>query len=179
MDYLRTETKHWTNRSSERSVFRLVEAASHALPLLLTICLLTLLSACGSSPPQPTIITAAVDAAADLNPDSRGRPSPLVLRLFELKTLAAFNSADFFSLWDRETETLGAELVAREEFQLRPGEDATFERTLQADTAHVAVIGAFRDLERAQWRAAVAVKPNQKQSLTIKLDARSATISTE
>jgi type VI secretion system protein VasD len=166
-----------TNSPSESAVPRLVDAAVHARSLLLAMCVLSLLSACGASPPQPTIIAAAVDATGDLNPDSRGRASPVVLRLFELKTVAAFNSADFFSLWDRESETLGAELVAREEFQLRPGERTSFERTLQADTAHVAVIAAFRDLERAQWRAAVTVVPHRKQALAIRLDARSVTLS--
>lgn len=158
---------------------RVLDFAPHALLLLLAICTVAMLSACGASPPQPpapTVIAAAVEAADDLNPDSIGRASPVVLRVYELKTLAAFETADFFSLWDRDNETLGPDLVAREEIQLRPGERRTFERTLQPDTAHVAVIAAFRDLERARWRGAMAVVPNLTQPVVIKLESRSVSI---
>src|ERR1700680_2089380 len=111
------------------------------------------LSACASPPPppKPTTITAALDAHANVNPDARGRPSPVVVRFYELKSLAAFDAADFFSMFDRDKETLGAELVAREEFNLRPGEKRPLARTLQLDTRYIGVVAAFRDLERSQW----------------------------
>ncbi|TAH48699.1 MAG: type VI secretion system lipoprotein TssJ [Betaproteobacteria bacterium] len=165
--------------TSESAVFRPADTAFRTLHLVLATCALSLLSACGSAPPKPTVIEAAVEAADDLNPDSRARASPVVVRLFELKSDAAFNRADFFSLWDRETQTLGADQLAREELQLRPGERKRFERTLQPDTRHVAVIAAFRDLERARWRASAAVVPHQKQPITIKVESRAITLSTE
>ena len=40
----------------------------------------------------------------------------------ELKSLAAFNSADFFSIYDKESETLGGDLNGKEELRLKPGE---------------------------------------------------------
>lgn len=165
--------------TSESDVFRPADTAFRVPCLVLAACALSLLSACGSAPPKPTVIDAAVEAAADLNPDSRGRASPVVVRLFELKSDAAFNRADFFSLWDREAQTLGADQLAREELQLRPGERKRFERALQPDTRHVAVIAAFRDLERARWRGSVAVVAHQKQPITIKVESRSVTLSTE
>ena len=152
-------------------------AAYHILRVLLAMSVFALVTGCGTSPPKPTVIAASVEAAPDLNPDSKGRPSPIVVRLFELKSVAAFDAADFFSLWDRERETLTAELVDRDEFQLRPSEQKSFERTLQADTRYVAVIAAFRDLERAQWRGAVAVAPHHSQPITIRLGARNVTVS--
>ena len=103
-----------------------------------------------SSPP-PSMRQRAV------NPDAKGRASPIVVRVFELKSISAFNSADFFSLWDRERETLSAEMIGRDEFQLRPGEQKKFERTLQPDTRYVGVIAAFRDLERANWRGTASI----------------------
>lgn len=158
----------------ENAVSRVFAVASCFLLLLCATCLL---GACGASPPKPAIIAAVVDTAADLNPDRRGRASPVTVRLFELKTVAAFNSADFFSLWDRESQSLGGELLEREEFQLRPGERRAFERTLQPDTRHIAVIAAFRDLERAQWRASLAVVPHAKQTIVIRLESNAVTIS--
>ena len=133
-----------------------------------------LVMACASppKPPPPTIVQASVEALANVNPDVRGRPSPVVVKFYELKSLAVFDSADFFSLFERDREILGADLVAREEFQLVPGGRRTFERTLQPDTRYLGVVAAFRDLERSVWRAAVPVVPNQTVPLAIKLDAQ-------
>jgi type VI secretion system protein VasD len=122
-------------------------------------------------PPPPTIVQASVEALANVNPDARGRPSPVVVKFYELKSLAVFDSADFFSLFERDREILGAELVAREEFQLVPGDRRTFERTLQPDTRYLGVVAAFRDLERSVWRAAVPVTPHKTVPLAIQLDA--------
>src|SRR5207249_3614821 len=117
-----------------------------------------------------------LDAHANVNPDARGRPSPVIVRFYELKSLAAFNAADFFSMFDRDKETLGAELVAREEFDLRPGEKRPLARTLQPDTRYIGVVAAFRDLERSQWRASAAVPPNKASTVDVRLDDKSVSV---
>lgn len=150
---------------------------------LLVLAALSALAGCSSAAkvpvfsPKPTIITATVDAAATVNPDANGRPSPVVMRMFELRSIAAFNNADFFSLWDREREVLSAEMTGRDEFQLRPGDQKKFERILQPETRYVGVIAAFRDLDRAGWRASAPIVVNQKQPINIRLDARSISVS--
>ncbi|MBS1135067.1 MAG: type secretion system-associated lipoprotein [Burkholderiaceae bacterium] len=68
------------------------------------------LTGCGSAP-KPVVVKLTIEASADANPDTRGRPSPVTVKLFELKSSASFEKADFFSLFDRERETLGPELV--------------------------------------------------------------------
>lgn len=145
--------------------------------LLAMLLLATLLAACGAAPPKPTIVQGSVEAGADINPDRRNRASPVTVRIYELKTVAVFERADFFSVWDGEAETLGGDLLGRDEIQLVPGERRQFERTLQPDTRHVAVVAAFRDLERAQWRASTVVIPNRTQTLTISLGTKSVSVS--
>jgi type VI secretion system protein VasD len=143
------------------------------LPHLVCVAALLAFTACAKPPPpppKPTVIQVSIEAQANVNPDSRGRPSPIVIRFYELKSLATFNAADFFSLYERDKETLGADVLAREEFQLLPGDKRQFQRPTQADTRFVAVVAAFRDLERAQWRAASAVALNQITPVVIKLD---------
>jgi len=127
-------------------------------------------------PPPPTVLQVDVIALPNVNPDARGRPSPVVFRFYELKSLAAFTTADFFALVDKDKETLGAELVAREEFQLIPGDQKHFERKVQADTRYVGVVAAFRDLERAQWRATMPVTPQRTSVVEVKLEASKVTI---
>ncbi|MGW8392305.1 type VI secretion system lipoprotein TssJ [Pseudoduganella sp. HUAS MS19] len=155
-------------------------ARSRSLPRqLLSLAALLILGACASGPPKPALIKANVTVAGDVNPDARGRASPVVLRLFELKNLGAFQSADFFSLLERDKEALGSELLAREEFTLRPGERKQFDRPLQADTRFVAVVAAFRDLEKSSWRAAIPVHASQTMPVSIKLGSRDVSISAE
>jgi type VI secretion system protein VasD len=127
-------------------------------------------------PPPPTLVNAEVVAGPDVNPDGRGRPSPVMVKLYELKTLAAFQSADFFSLFERDKDTLGAELVDREEVVMVPGGRRQFNREAKPETRYFAVVAAFRDLERARWRAVVPVPPNQTTAVTVRLESRAVTI---
>ena len=57
-----------------------------------------------------------------LNPDLNGRPSPIVLRLLELRHPVAFENGDFFALYQRPKEALAPDPVTSEELELRPGE---------------------------------------------------------
>jgi type VI secretion system protein VasD len=133
---------------------------------------LVLVSGCTT----PTILRIALVADAGVNPDINGRPSPIVVKLYEMKSLAAFNSADFFSLFNKDQDTLGAELVAREDLQLRPAENRKIERQIQDETRYFGVVAAFRDLERARWRAAITVPEHKKTPVTIQIGARSISI---
>ncbi len=151
-------------------------------PGLLTLAVsLQIVAGCASPPPppKPAVIQTSISAAAGTNPDSRGRASPVVVKLYELNSLAAFESADFFSLFEKDKETLGAELVARQDLQVQPNEQSRFERTLQMNTRYIGVIAAFRDLERAKWRAVIAVPPEKVMPLSIDIDAKSISMSSK
>lgn len=133
------------------------------------------LAACASAP-NPTLINVAINVHANANPDMRNRPSPVVVKFYELKSLAAFSTADFFSIFDRDKETLGAELLARDEFQLQPGDKLQFDRRPQAESLYVGVIAAFRDLEHAEWRAALAISLHKASTIDIELNEKRITM---
>lgn len=143
--------------------------------LILQLIVIGSLSGCASAP-KPTLLKASITATSHLNPDAKGRASPVVVRYFELKSLAVFNGADFFSLVERDRETLGADLVAREEILLKPGETRALDRTLDPAVTHIGVVAAFRDLEHAQWRVSFVVPPQRTSQLTIRLDDRRVSI---
>ena len=134
----------------------------------------TLTAACSSSPP---LLRGAINVDPNVNPDRAGRPSPIVVRVYELKAVAAFNGADFFSLFDNEQATLSGELVGREEFQLQPAETRQYRRQLQPDTKFIGVVGAFRDLEQSRWRQAVPLPAKRNPTIAIGLQARAVTVS--
>jgi type VI secretion system protein VasD len=122
------------------------------------------------APPLPSIAELSFVIDANVNPDASGRPSPVVVRIYELKSLAAFNRADFFSLYEKDREQLGADLVNRDELPMMPGGKPQAITTLRSDTRYLGVVAAFRDIERARWRASTPIFVNQTTRMEIKLD---------
>ena len=118
-------------------------------------------------PPEPTRVVLEIEAAGDINPDLQGRPSPLILRIFQLKSDAAFNGADFFSLYEKDDSVLGSDLIRKEEITLKPNDKKTLFFEPSADARVVGVFGAFRNYGQAQWRASITVLPNKFYQLHI------------
>lgn len=118
---------------------------------LLIACLVPCLMACAGA---PKTLKMEISAAADINPDARQRPSPVTVRIYVLKSAAAFTGADFLSLFSKEQAVLGAELLQKEEIQINPGERKQLNLSAPREAKQLAVMSAFRDVGRAQWRDA-------------------------
>lgn len=129
-----------------------------------------LVAGCASGPPKPTVVGGTVQAAANVNPSVSKRPSPLLVRIYELKSGTAFGSADFVSLYQGDQAVLGSEMVSRDEFVLNPGDSRKFQKLAAPETHFIGVFAAYRDLDRAKWRSLVAVQPNQTQAILIRAD---------
>jgi type VI secretion system protein VasD len=142
---------------------------------ILAAALLAGLTACGGGP-KPVMLRATMDVQPAVNPDSRGRPSPVVVRVYALKSLAAFNSASFFSLYGKDKETLGAELIDSEELQLMPGDKREFQKEYPPETRYVAVFAAFRDVEHAHWRDSIALDTQKAVKVQIRVENTSVSI---
>jgi type VI secretion system protein VasD len=137
--------------------------------------LLLAVAACGGGP-KPIMLRATMDVQPAVNPDTRGRSSPIVVRVYALKSLAAFSSASFFSLYGKDKETLGAELIDSEELQLMPGEKREFQKEFPPDTHYVAVFAAFRDVEHAHWRDSIALDTQKTLKVQIRVENTSVSI---
>lgn len=118
-----------------------------------------LLTACAALSPYSSLskINLKLSASEQLNPDLNGRPSPIVVRLVELRHPVAFESADFFSLYERAAKSLAPDLVASEELQLRPGEIRELKLSVQSQSRYVGILAAYRDLPETRWRYTVPV----------------------
>jgi type VI secretion system protein VasD len=142
---------------------------------LLTAIACVALAACASGPPKPAKARLSIAATADVNPDSAGRPSPVVVRVYQLKDDAAFGNADFFAIFDKEEATLGGSLLGREEFVLAPGDEKTAEFAVSREAKFVGIAAAFRDIRNSEWRV---VKPAPRKGLAdiVKKDALSIVV---
>jgi type VI secretion system protein VasD len=139
-------------------------------PLVIGALLLSLFSACSSGPPKSDKARMTVSATADANPAADGRASPIVLRIYQLKEDAKFNNATFFALFDSDQQTLGSDLLAREEVELNPGEQRQVEFEVAGEAKYVGVMAAYRDIRNAQWRTTQAA-PKKGLLNLVKKDA--------
>ena len=160
--------------SNAPSIERKGVRAGLAVVVLSSVALL--LGACASGPPKPASVSGSLLAAADLNPSVNQRPSPLLLRIYELRSDAAFNRADFMSLYQSEQSALGADIVSREEVTMQPGESRPYNKQLGAETRFIAVFAAYRNLEQARWRSLAPVAAGKPQKLLIRADALAVTV---
>jgi type VI secretion system protein VasD len=133
---------------------------------------LVLAAGCASKGEVITPVSLNLMAGADANPDAKGRASPLTVRLYVLKSPSAFASADFFSLYDKDSATLGADLMQREEVLLRPGETKQFAFKLRSDATAIGVMAAYRDLEHARWRELYMLDVGKRCNLDVLFGAR-------
>lgn len=159
---------------------------------LLTLWALSLaLAACSTAParPEQMKLDLSIRAGDTVNPDDKGRASPVLIRLYELKTPTTFEQADYYSLESSDRTLLTQDLLARDEFILRPGEFQNVERKLNPDTQALGFLVGYRELGKATWRSVYklppapkaawyrGVIPARKVKLHIVLDQQAITVS--
>lgn len=142
------------------------------LKTLMACAALIWLAGCSSLTPYSTMtkVNLKLTANDQLNPDLNGRPSPIVISLFELKHPVAFENADFFSLYERAKDSLTPDLVASEELELRPGETVELKLSVEQGSRFVGVLAAYRDLPDTQWRYTAQITPHAVTEVDLTLD---------
>ncbi|MDK2126552.1 type VI secretion system lipoprotein TssJ [Parachitinimonas caeni] len=141
-----------------RAIFR----RPSALARLAGLAMIAVLAGCAS---KPVTLNTALAANSNVNPDVNGRSSPIAVRVYQLTGTSAFKSADFFSLYERDKQTLGEEYISTEEYILVPGETKKIERKLDDRARAIGVLAAFRDLEKSQWRSFAEITDGHRSSL--------------
>jgi type VI secretion system protein VasD len=150
----------------------------HRLTILVATIVTIGLVDCAPSPPKDVKLSGAIVAAADVNLDPEGRPSPIVVRIYQLQSVTKFNNADFFALYDDAAGALGADMIAFDEFTLRPGQSLDYQAQVKPSAKFIGALAAFRDINSAQWRADLEL-PEKPGRLSIKLDKMSVSASLE
>lgn len=134
----------------------------------LILALLFLAGGCArDKAPDPSPVSLELSAATDANPDRNERPSPVLVRVYELRSPGAFETADFFAMLEQDKAVLGGEMVNSWEFQLDPGESTRLDASFQASSGFIGVFAAFRDIERAQWRAVSPIRPGRENEMAV------------
>ena len=149
------------------------------------------LAACGSGKPtvkEQTDLQIQVVASEDVNPDGWGRAAPIVVRVYELKSPTAFESADFFTLQNDGKKVLSDDVLTVDEFILRPGDKREIRRKSNQATTAIGVLAGYRELGKSVWRDVYRLPiesdaawyrstiPSKKQKLIVRLGQRTVSI---
>lgn len=127
--------------------------------------LLALLGACT---PSAGAVTVVAQGGAGMNPGPDGADRPLTLQIVQLRSGAAFQSADFFAL-QSPTAALGADLVKADVLVLSPGARQTKSIALDPATAMIGVIAGFRTPAGRNFRALTPVSATDSITLSLTL----------
>ncbi|MCC8395685.1 type VI secretion system lipoprotein TssJ [Paraburkholderia sp. MMS20-SJTR3] len=152
-----------------------------------------LVSACSSTPTpvakEQMNLRLRIVANDSVNPNEWGNAAPIQVRVYELKSATAFESADFFTLQSDDKKVLGEDVLMVDEFILRPGDQREITRKSNPATTAIGVLAGYRELGKSVWRTVYRLPvapdaswyrmaiPDKTQKLTVQLDQRAVSIS--
>ncbi len=100
--------------------------------------------------PVPLEIT--LGALENVNPTPDGRPSPVVVRIFELANESRFQIADYFELMAQGTVSLEGDVLSSEEHILIPGEVRVVRKRAALQSKFLGIAAGYRNTGSV-WRA--------------------------
>jgi type VI secretion system protein VasD len=136
---------------------------------LVTVTTVLLLSACAGAPKKEKL-GLSINATADVNPDMQGRPSPVILYIFELNSVEQFNGLDYVGLTQPSGAALGTSLLAKKQEILQPGTSSELPLELDPQTTIIGLVAGYRDIDNATWRTSVPINQGKTKQLSITLN---------
>ncbi|WP_170870458.1 type VI secretion system lipoprotein TssJ [Pantoea sp. 1.19] len=89
-----------------------------------------------------------------VNSNAGGVALSTVVRIYQLKDRKTFDSTDYPSLFNADSQAIRADLVAEKAIRLQPGGAVMVDMPMEADAQYVAVAGMFMSPDRVNntWR---------------------------
>lgn len=123
----------------------------------------------------PTVVEATFKVAPDVNPDPYGDAQAIWVRVYMLKSMGTFESADIFQFRDQDEDLLAKDLKLRELLSFEPGEEAAesfmvpVEETPEEEL-FFGVVAGYRDWGNAEWRAVAPIPVQDTTPVVVHLD---------
>ena len=149
------------------------------IKVILSLSAIVVLSGCGMTggSPEPIAINLTISASKNLNPDIEKRASPIVIRIYQLTQIDTFNNSDFFALYEDDKSILAKDLTFRKELEIKPNQSNIKPFEIYPAGEYIAVLAAFRNIDKAQWKSFLKINSLNPPSLKIELEESKVTIS--
>lgn len=145
----------------------------HRLTLCMTITAIALIAGACSflEGDGVTDLKLEISVAKDVNPDDNGRPSPVFLRVIELREAAGFRNATYLDLYqDAERELGGAYLGSNEIGPLYPDSGTVEELRLNSAAGAVGILGEFNRYADMENKAVFEFEPGNDAKVRLRID---------
>jgi len=129
-------------------------------------------SGCASTTDRATQLKLTIVVAADANPDDTGRPSPVVLGVFDLVRPERFRNADYLDLLSAPEKNLRSDLIDTHRTKaIAPGSQQALTLTLDAQTRHIGIVAELLQFSSAKTRIAIPLNRQRATELKLVVDA--------
>jgi type VI secretion system protein VasD len=118
----------------------------------------------------------------DINPNDKKRPSPIFIRLYELKSPTVFNKTDFIDLYERDKEILAGDYINKQTLKpLSPGVGRTDTLVLKNGASYVALYAEFSQYRGSAYKLTFPVTEHniRKNEITIKISGTEMSVVTK
>ncbi len=106
----------------------------------------------------------------NVNPDDSKVSSPVIVRMYELKSTKAFENANFIDLYERDSEILGKTMITEQALKpIQPNEDSTAKFVLSKGTKYIGLYAEFLQYEDAKYKVIIPVAETNVVSSTAKV----------
>lgn len=125
---------------------------------------------------QPYDLKLILSASADLNPDTKARPSPVQVRLFLTEPQSEISTMSFENVFDFSGNVMEPRPLAT--VTMQPGDAKTVVLPAMKSQTLLLVAVAYRDPYQSIWSAVAHINPMDTVIASATLDAAFVTINT-
>jgi type VI secretion system protein VasD len=109
---------------------------------------------------------------SSLNANDAGQSLSTVVRIYQLKTLQAFEKLDYTQLQTNDLDALKSDLLATKDVVLRPDASASISEPMNSDAEYVGVVAFFRDVGKDSTWKLVVPKKQWKKTDPVKIEVQ-------
>jgi len=120
-----------------------------------------------------TNMTLTLAASPDINPDQIGEASPLNVKTYLLTERTTFDNLGFESALDEAGVILSSQLLSTKEYIFQPKESIQYAIKLGKETKFIAIVAAYRDMDKSKWKLVVPVDSEDPEDHTVNLTRES------
>jgi len=157
----------------------LFKCALMSLALVISSACTTMNSKVGEALNLDTDLKLTFVVGADANPDDDKTPSPLIIKMYELKSPDMFEKANFIDIFEQDTDILGADLIDKHRLKhLQPGEERIERFVLDEKTQYVGLFAEFLMYKDAKYKLIIPIAQTNvfSSSANIRISANELTI---